>query len=85
MSQESIQPVRSTTPHAWDPPPEFSDEPSGRFLVQDLSKFGTTVDGVALPRTGEAGGEPPESPLPERAVLQLAGAVILEFQAELRR
>ena len=53
---------------------------SGTFYAQDLSSFGTTVDGVALPRTGE-GDEPAESALPARAVIGLAGVVSLEFEA----
>jgi len=56
------------------------DESSGTFFAQDLSSFGTTVDGVALPRTGE-GDEPAESALPARAVIGLAGVVFLEFEA----
>jgi hypothetical protein len=31
------------------------DAPTGRFLISDVSKLGTTLDGIALPRLGSAG------------------------------
>lgn len=58
----------------WDP------EALG-FLIQDLSSFGTTVDGTPLPPR-PAGGEAPEMPLPPRATIGLAGALTIEFRAE---
>jgi len=30
------------------------DAPTGRFLISDVSKLGTTLDGIALPRLGSA-------------------------------
>jgi hypothetical protein len=58
----------------WDP------EAVG-FLIQDLSSFGTTVDGKPLPPR-PADGEAPEMPLPPRATIGLAGAITIEFLAE---
>ncbi len=60
------------------------DPQSGRFFVKDLSTFGTTLDGVPLPRSVEAveGGKRDldiEVALPDRARLVLAGLVTLEF------
>ena len=63
------------------------DEASHGFFVQDLSTFGTTVDGVALPAKpgGEASAQAaPEVPLPSRATIALAGVVSLSFEAEAR-
>jgi hypothetical protein len=59
------------------------DDASRRFYAQDLSSFGTTVDGVALPpRPAEpASAEGPEVPIPPRATIALAGAVALAFEA----
>jgi hypothetical protein len=31
------------------------DVPTGRFVISDVSKLGTTLDGIALPRPGSAG------------------------------
>lgn len=60
------------------------DPQSGRFFVKDLSTFGTTLDGVPLPRSVEAveGGKRDldiEVALPDRARLVLANLVSLEF------
>lgn len=59
------------------------DDTSRSFFAQDLSTFGTTVDGVALPpRPAEpATAEGPEVPIPSRATIALAGAVALAFEA----
>jgi hypothetical protein len=53
------------------------DEPSKRFFIQDLSTYGTTVDGVAIPT-----GEEAETPLPATATIGLAGALVLRFESE---
>ena len=61
------------------------DEASRRFFIQDLSSYGTTVDGVALPAKTD-GGAPessaPETPLAARATIGLAGALVMGFEAE---
>ena len=59
------------------------DDTSRSFFARDLSTFGTTVDGVALPpRPAEpATAEGPEVPIPSRATIALAGAVALAFEA----
>jgi hypothetical protein len=31
------------------------DAPTGRFVISDVSKLGTTLDGIALPRLASAG------------------------------
>jgi hypothetical protein len=59
------------------------DEASRQFFIQDLSSFGTTVDGVALPSSaaGDTPGTAAEAPLPQRAVIGLAGALDILFEA----
>lgn len=61
------------------------DAASGSFYVKDLSTFGTTVDGVEIPRSvdvidGEKRDRDVEVPLPDRARLVLAGLVTVDFQ-----
>lgn len=61
------------------------DPQSGTFYVKDLSTFGTTLDGAALPKSLEVveGGKRDleiEVPLPDRARLVLAGLVSLDFE-----
>ena len=61
------------------------DPQSGAFFVKDLSSFGTTLDGVPVPKSVEVVGDQKrdhdiEVPLPERARLVLAGLVTIEFQ-----
>jgi hypothetical protein len=57
----------------------------GRFFVQDVSLWGTTVDGAPIPVAvkGPEGVAQPgaEHPLPGRARIGLADAVTLEFEA----
>lgn len=60
------------------------DEASGRFHVQDLSSYGTTVDGVAIPPRAEGAAAGEESPLPSNAMIGLAGVVFLRFESESR-
>jgi hypothetical protein len=60
------------------------DPASGRFFVKDLSTYGTTLDGVAIPRSieiveGQKRDLEIEVPLPDRARLELAGMVVLQF------
>lgn len=60
------------------------DPQTGGFFVKDLSTFGTTLDGVALPRSVEVVDGVKrdleiEVPLPARARLVLAGLVTIEF------
>jgi hypothetical protein len=56
------------------------------FRIKDLSKLGTTVNGVPLPRTLEAadgGARNPEEhwePLPDKARIGLAGVIYLDFE-----
>jgi hypothetical protein len=57
------------------------DEVTRAFFIQDLSTFGTTVDGAPLPAPA-AEAAAPEIPLPPRAAIGLAGVVILSFEAE---
>lgn len=59
----------------------------GRFFVQDLSTWGTSVDGERVPPyLQEAGGQMQETgqerELPREARIQLADAVVLEFQVQ---
>ena len=62
------------------------DEATGRFLIKDLSKFGTAVNGSAIPTSIEVeNGEKRDRdvwvPLPERAEIDLAGVITLSFEA----
>jgi FHA domain len=59
--------------------------PEGVFRIKDLSKLGTTVNGVPLPRSLEAadGGVKDLDrwePLPDKARIGLAGVIYLEFE-----
>ena len=61
------------------------DPASGRFYLKDVSQFGTTVDGVAVPTSIEAvDGKPQdlnvEVPLGKRARIGLAEMVFLDFE-----
>lgn len=57
----------------------------GRFFVQDVSLWGTTVDEVPIPpaiKGPEGVAQPgPEHPLGPRARIGLAGAITIEFEA----
>jgi hypothetical protein len=58
---------------------------SGAFLIKDLSKLGTTVNGKPLPPSLEGAGEGERdmdrwSELPDRARIGLAGIVFLDFE-----
>lgn len=60
------------------------DPETGRFFVKDLSTYGTTLDGVQMPRSFETTSDGKrdleiELPLPDRARLVLAGLVTIDF------
>jgi hypothetical protein len=62
------------------------DPATGRFYLKDLSTLGTTLDGESVPRsvedTGSGRGDSSiEVPLPEHALIGLAGILSLEFEA----
>ena len=58
----------------------------GAFRIKDLSKLGTTVNGVPLPRgleSADGGARNPEDhwePLPDKARIGLAGVIYLDFE-----
>ncbi|AMY08645.1 hypothetical protein LuPra_01849 [Luteitalea pratensis] len=58
---------------------------SGGFFVQDVSLWGTTVDGAPIPpavKGPEGVAQPgPEQPLPARARIGLADAITIDFEA----
>lgn len=60
-------------------------DPGGRILAQDVSLWGTTVDGAPIPPAvkGPEGVAQPgaEFPLPARARIGLADAVTIDFEA----
>ena len=57
----------------------------GQFFVQDVSLWGTSVDGVPIPpavKNAEGVAQPgPEHPLPPKARIGLADAIVIEFDA----
>lgn len=57
----------------------------GRCFIQDVSLWGTSVDGVPIPpavKSAEGVAQPgPEHPLPARARIGLADAITIEFEA----
>ena len=60
-------------------------EPSGRFVIQDVSLWGTFVNGEPLPpaeKTAEGVLQPgAERDLPPRARIDLAAAILIQFEA----
>jgi hypothetical protein len=60
-------------------------EPSGRFVIQDVSLWGTSVNGEPLPpavKTAEGVLQPgAERDLPPRARIHLAEAILIQFEA----
>ena len=59
--------------------------PEGSFRIKDLSKLGTTVNGVPVPRSLESadGGVRDLDrwePLPDKARIGLAGVIYLDFE-----
>lgn len=64
-------------------------DPGGRFFIQDVSSWGTAVNGAAVPpavKSGEGVLQPgPELELPANARIALADAMDMQFEAALRR
>jgi pSer/pThr/pTyr-binding forkhead associated (FHA) protein len=60
-------------------------DPNGQFYIQDVSVWGTSVDGVTIPpavKSAEGVAQPgPEQPLPARARIALADALEIQFEA----
>ena len=60
-------------------------EPDGRFFIQDVSLWGTFVNGAAVPaavKTSEGVTQPgPEQPLPLKARIGLADVIEIDFEA----
>ncbi len=62
------------------------DPETGKFFLKDLSRLGTTIDGVAAPSSIEGAGTEKrdrnvEAPVPDRARIGLAGVCFLEFRS----
>jgi hypothetical protein len=62
------------------------DPATGQFFLKDLSRLGTTIDGVKAPSSIEFEGAEKrdlhlEAPLPARARIGLAGVAFLEFRS----
>jgi hypothetical protein len=62
------------------------DPVTGRFFLKDVSQFGTTINGTAVPSSLETAGAERrdrnvELPLPHKARIGLAGALFLDFEA----
>jgi len=62
------------------------DPETGKFFLKDLSRLGTTIDGVSAPSSIEVIGTEKrdrnvEAPVPEKARLGLAGVCFLEFRS----
>jgi hypothetical protein len=60
-------------------------DPAGQFFIQDVSLWGTSVDGKPIPpavKSAEGVAQPgPERPLPARARIGLADTVVIDFEA----
>jgi hypothetical protein len=60
----------------------------GRFFIQDVSSWGTSVDGELVPpaiKSAEGVLQPgPERELPPRASIMLADALVMQFEAAVR-
>ena len=60
-------------------------DPGGQFLIQDVSLWGTSVDGKPIPpavKSAEGVAQPgPEQALPARARIGLADTVVIDFEA----
>ena len=60
-------------------------DPGGQFFIQDVSLWGTSVDGKPIPpavKSAEGVTQPgPEQALPARARIGLADAVVIDFEA----
>jgi hypothetical protein len=64
-------------------------DPSGRFFIQDVSSWGTSVDGQPVPpavKSEHGVLQPgPEHELPARARIALADALVMDFETAGRR
>jgi hypothetical protein len=63
------------------------DPGTGGFFVKDVSSYGTTMNGIPLPRSvdvvdGQKRDLEIETPLPHEARLELAGMVVIEFRRQ---
>jgi hypothetical protein len=60
----------------------------GRFFLHDLSTWGTSIDGKPVPKPGNpddaSQSATNEQELPARATIQLADAVVIDFQVQPR-
>ena len=60
-------------------------DPAGRFYIQDVSLWGTSVDGTPIPpavKTADSvAGPGAEFPLPAKARIRLADVLVIEFEA----
>ena len=60
-------------------------DPGGQFFIQDVSLWGTSVDGKPIPpavKSAEGVTQPgPEQALPARARIGLADTVVIDFEA----
>jgi len=60
-------------------------DPAGRFLIQDVSSWGTSVNGEPMPpaiKSDEGVLQPgPERELPRQARIGLADAIVIDFEA----
>jgi len=60
-------------------------DPAGHFYIQDVSLWGTSVDGTPIPpavKTEDGvSGPGAEFPLPSRAQIRLADVLVIEFEA----
>jgi pSer/pThr/pTyr-binding forkhead associated (FHA) protein len=60
-------------------------DPHGQFFVQDVSLWGTQVDGQPIPpavKSAEGVSQPgPEHPLPSKARIGLAETIVIQFEA----
>jgi pSer/pThr/pTyr-binding forkhead associated (FHA) protein len=58
-------------------------DPSGRFFIQDVSAWGTFLNGEPVPKyTDGAAAKATEREITDGATLRLADAVTLEFRVE---
>lgn len=53
----------------------------GRFFLEDMSAWGTSVDGVPVRADSAPGGPPSEREIPPTARIELADAVVIAFAA----
>ncbi|HEX2452400.1 MAG TPA: FHA domain-containing protein [Vicinamibacterales bacterium] len=60
-------------------------DPAGRFYIQDVSLWGTSVDGTPIPPAVKTAdgvtGPGDEFPLPPKASIRIADVVVIEFES----